>query len=986
MRKSRKSSKLSALSRQLKRGLEKLESRLLLAGDLIQPKYDAGLIESLSASHHYVVDGEKIELAIHPDRVAVNLASNVNPVPIVGTSQALRTVGGEFNVYGGTGLGTEGSRNLIASATGVETVYPVFLNLQSGTEMVVLDEVIVALKPGVSAASYFTGNANFSSYRPLMGTPDQFVATVANGGGERALEVSLEAGKDPRVAWSNPNFYQNWQKNFTPNDPRFSNQWHLENTGQGGGLVDADSDLPTAWDFRAGAAANTVIGVIDDGIEAHPDLNLWTNPGEIAGNSIDDDGNGWVDDIHGWNFVANNNQSNSTTASDMHGVAVAGVAGAIGNNALGVAGAAYGAKMMSAKMFEGNAVASDANIAAALYYTSGRTANGLGTWSSAQVVNNSWGGGAVSSAINTALTWGTTQGNAGNGATILFSSGNGFSSSVSYPASQAATTPGMLAIGATNNLGTRSDYSNYGTALDLVTPSDDTRVGYLAIDTTDRVGANGYAAGDYTGTGAATGFGGTSSAAPLASGITALVLARAQDLSFTFNANQMREYLRNNTDIAGGVTYDPATGKNNEFGFGRLNAGSAVANVGNAEISVISSTSELLSGVGSLNFGTRFVGQNAEIVLRVRNQGTSPLQLNSVNVSNPNFQVVDFAPSTLALGGATTLRLRFAPVGEGAFSGSITLNSNDTNEGAFVIGVAGTAVYADVSGRVFEDFDGDATGPHEAGRLGHTVFIDSNANGTLDILPTQTFNQTVPVNILDNATVNSPLTLSGVVGSVYDVDVRVRITHSWNSDMTIQLVAPNGTVVTLAAGIGGSSDNFTNTIFSDEAATAITSGTAPYTGTFRPQGLLSAMDGQDPNGTWRLRVTDSASGDVGVIQDWSLILTNAEIFTSADTTGVYRFPSLPNGTHTIHSQTPSGWTATSSVSQVVTLGPSDHFENVNYGLAKNNRAYLHLYHDYDGMGMLIQLSRVLKVGKCLSTPIWMVCWTAESQTSSIQPT
>ncbi len=109
----------------------------------------------------------------------------------------------------------------------------------------------------------------------------------------------------------------------------------------------------------------------------------------------------------------------------MHGTAVAGVAAARGDNNLGVAGASYLSQVSSARIFEGTSVASDANIAGALYYMAGRTADGLGTWKSADIVNNSWGGGANSVAINAALTWGTTQGREGKGVSYLFATGNG---------------------------------------------------------------------------------------------------------------------------------------------------------------------------------------------------------------------------------------------------------------------------------------------------------------------------------------------------------------------------------------------------------------------------------------------------------------------------------------------------------------------------------------------------------------------------------
>ncbi|MFM8398642.1 MAG: S8 family serine peptidase, partial [Pirellula sp.] len=232
----------------------------------------------------------------------------------------------------------------------------------------------------------------------------------------------------------------------------------------------------------------------------HPDLNVWTNPGEIAGDGLDNDLNGWIDDIHGWNFVLDTNQT-EPQGTDMHGTAVSGVAAARGNNFQGVAGAAYNSRLISIKMFDGNNVASEAGVASALLYAAGIKASGTGNWDAGDIVNNSWGGGASSATINSALVDGTTFGRNGIGAAYFFASGNGNAASLSEPAAQSRNIPGVVAIGATNNKATRSDYSNYGAGLDVVAPSNDSRAGYLAIDTTDRTGADGYAAGSYTGTG-----------------------------------------------------------------------------------------------------------------------------------------------------------------------------------------------------------------------------------------------------------------------------------------------------------------------------------------------------------------------------------------------------------------------------------------------------------------------------------------------------
>ena len=132
-----------------------------------------------------------------------------------------------------------------------------------------------------------------------------------------------------------------------PNDPMFNQQWALHNTGQTGGVPDADIDAPEAWDIATGGVTalgdSIVVAIVDGGCQLnHPDLNYWYNWNEIPGNSIDDDGNGYIDDFRGWN--AYNNTPN--VPSDGHGTHVSGISGAKGNNNLGVSGINWNVKIM----------------------------------------------------------------------------------------------------------------------------------------------------------------------------------------------------------------------------------------------------------------------------------------------------------------------------------------------------------------------------------------------------------------------------------------------------------------------------------------------------------------------------------------------------------------------------------------------------------------------------------------------------------------
>ena len=133
----------------------------------------------------------------------------------------------------------------------------------------------------------------------------------------------------PAVLYAEPDYMV--KADVLTDDPGLADLWGLHNTGQAGGTVDADIDAPEAWDISTGDS-NIVIGVIDTGVNyAHPDLinNMWTNPGEISGDGIDNDGNGYVDDIYGIDTV---NLDSDPMDDQGHGSHVSGTIGAQGNN------------------------------------------------------------------------------------------------------------------------------------------------------------------------------------------------------------------------------------------------------------------------------------------------------------------------------------------------------------------------------------------------------------------------------------------------------------------------------------------------------------------------------------------------------------------------------------------------------------------------------------------------------------------------------
>ncbi len=260
------------------------------------------------------------------------------------------------------------------------------------------------------------------------------------------------------VQYAEPDYIMS--ANIVPNDTSFGNLWGMHNTGINSGVIDADIDAPEAWALTTGSRS-VKVAIIDSGIDqAHPELapNLWTNPNEIPGNGLDDDGNGYVDDIRGWDFVSDD----ATPQDDNgHGTHCAGTIGAVGNNAGGVAGVCWNVSLISLKFLNsaGDGTISD-GIEAIAYATS------LGV----TLTSNSWTGGDYSQAMKNVI---DAAGNAG----VLFvaAAGNNSSYLEFYPEYPASYTSGnLISVSATTRQDGLADFSNYGlVSADLGAPGLD---------------------------------------------------------------------------------------------------------------------------------------------------------------------------------------------------------------------------------------------------------------------------------------------------------------------------------------------------------------------------------------------------------------------------------------------------------------------------------------------------------------------------------
>ena len=239
-----------------------------------------------------------------------------------------------------------------------------------------------------------------------------------------------------------------------PNDLQ-SALWGMHNTGQNGGKVDADIDAPEAWALHTGRNDAPVIAVIDTGVDYnHPDLkdNIWTNVGEIAGNGIDDDGNGVIDDVHGFNAFAN---SGDPMDGHSHGTHCAGSIAGVGDNAQGVVGVNHHANLMPIKIFNNSGSTNAAAIVRGINY-----ATKLG----ARVTSNSWGGGAASQAIFDAF-------NSSPALHIMAAGNDGTDNDKSphYPSSY--DLPNNVAVAASDRNDARASFSCYGAnSVDIAAP------------------------------------------------------------------------------------------------------------------------------------------------------------------------------------------------------------------------------------------------------------------------------------------------------------------------------------------------------------------------------------------------------------------------------------------------------------------------------------------------------------------------------------
>ncbi|MFT3703859.1 MAG: S8 family serine peptidase [Agriterribacter sp.] len=345
------------------------------------------------------------------------------------------------------------------------------------------------------------------------------------------------------------------------NDPFYPRQWHYHNTGQVGGYPGADINLPEAWKINAGNAS-VIVDVVDEGVDfKHEDLtaNMWKNMAELNGEpGVDDDGNGYIDDIYGYNFADNT----GAIAPGDHGTHTAGTIAATNNNGIGVAGIAGGTgkgdgvRIMSSQIFSANDNTDESNAAAIVY----------GANNGAVISQNSWGYNSpdvyaqvVLDAIDYFIKEAGRDVNGKqvgpmDGGVVIFASGNSDISDPSYPGYYSPT----IAVSSTTVFDNKSSFSNYGSWVDISAPGGEINVASeQEVASTFANNKYGYMAG-------------TSMACPHVSGVAALIVSQFGKLGFTNEDLKNRLFATTDKFLALNPAY------NGLMGVGRLNAGKAL--------------------------------------------------------------------------------------------------------------------------------------------------------------------------------------------------------------------------------------------------------------------------------------------------------------------------------------------------------------------------------------------------------------------------
>ena len=513
---------------------------------------------------------------------------------------------------------------------------------QPARPVAVPNEILVRLNAAQPAlAAQVAGTVSASTVVQVGRAPIYRIGLPAGASTAAAIATLATAGPVEAVSL---NYYR--YMNAFPNDPDFDELWGLHNTGQTGGLLDADIDAPEAWDITQGSE-DVVVAVIDSGANVlHDDLrqNIWVNPGEDLDSSgtidasdfdgIDSDGNGYVDDLVGWDFADGDNRPSPVGGPCVgHGTHTAGTVGATGDNGIGLTGVSWNTKIMVLKAFRPLlgifCSATDAALIASIEYA---------TLMSADLSSNSWGGGPFNQILSDTIE--------ANQALFVAAAGNDGSDNDAQPAFPAGYgLRNVVSVSATDHNDALADFSNFGaTSVDLAAPG----VSILSTLPTNAYGS----------------LSGTSMATPHVAGVAALLLA--QDPSYTFV--ELKDRLLRGVDVVPGLSGTNLTG-------GRLNAFGALtaplaSETGVSVELVLTGPAQVVRGT-TLDFEIHLTNHTAQPI-----SGWKSLYLTGAD-GKPRFLV---PPKYSEVPGSATLTFPLSfPVPSGAPTGTYTIFAQVSN-------------------------------------------------------------------------------------------------------------------------------------------------------------------------------------------------------------------------------------------------------------------------------------------------------------------
>jgi len=409
------------------------------------------------------------------------------------------------------------------------------------------------------------------------------------------LFLSQKIKHHPEIEYAEPHFV--YRVDFTPNDPQYASQYALSKVS-----------ASTAWDISKGDSS-IVIGIIDTGVYwTHPDLspNIWMNKNEIPGNGVDDDGNGYIDDIRGWDFGGLNGTADNNPAEDApyHGTHVAGIASAATDNGIGIAGLGFKCKIMAVKTARDDQKDPGSGMPYIWYGYEGIT---YAADNGAQVINCSWGGSGYSSLAQDVINYANSK-----GSLVVAAAGNSGSSGEHFPSGYNY----VLSVASTGSDDRKSGFSNYGYSVDVCAPGSSI---LSTWSTNTYINSNG-----------------TSMSSPLAAGLAGLVKAKYP----TYSAEQVGEKIRVSCDNI----YSLNSSYNYQLGKGRINAWRALQDSINKSARMLNYTLNDASPLGNGN-GILEPNESAQIRVSFKNilEATSNLSItltslsSGVSVSNATF-------------------------------------------------------------------------------------------------------------------------------------------------------------------------------------------------------------------------------------------------------------------------------------------------------------------------------------------------------------